>query len=133
MKLQLIIYNVFRKLATEIKCFCLFATHYHELTQLESLHPNVIVNSHAEASVLNDQLVLLHKIVPGPATQSLGLHVARLAGLPESVIKVYLYIVSNNAALVNTTYRLNYFKFRQRIVFPTSRYLQVFCVFISII
>ncbi|CAH0720022.1 unnamed protein product, partial [Brenthis ino] len=82
-----IAWAIAEKLATEIQCFCLFATHYHELTQLPSLHPNVIVNSHAEASVLNGQLLLLHKILPGPATHSLGLHVAKLAGLPDSVIK----------------------------------------------
>ncbi|CAG5028212.1 unnamed protein product [Parnassius apollo] len=82
-----IAWAIAEKLATESKCFCLFATHYHELTRLPSLHPGVIVNSHAEASVVNDQLVLLHKIVPGPATHSLGLHVAKLADLPESIIK----------------------------------------------
>ncbi|CAK1585401.1 unnamed protein product [Parnassius mnemosyne] len=82
-----IAWAIAEKLATEAKCFCLFATHYHELTRLPSLHPGIIVNSHAEASVVNDQLVLLHKIVPGPATHSLGLHVAKLADLPESIIK----------------------------------------------
>nr|XP_026489789.1 DNA mismatch repair protein Msh2 [Vanessa tameamea] len=82
-----IAWAIAEKLATEIKCFCLFATHYHELTRLASLHPNVIVNSHAEASVVDQQLVLLHKILPGPATQSLGLHVAKLADLPDSIIQ----------------------------------------------
>lgn len=77
-----------RELATKSKCFCLFATHYHELTRLPSLHPGVIVNSHAEASVVDEQLLLLHKIAPGPATQSLGLHVAKLAELPDSIIEV---------------------------------------------
>ncbi|KAI5645994.1 mutS domain V domain-containing protein [Phthorimaea operculella] len=74
-------------LATKWQCFCLFATHYHELTRLEALHPNVIVNSHASASVVDNQLILLHKIVAGPATHSLGLHVARLADLPDSIIE----------------------------------------------
>ncbi|XP_045499149.1 DNA mismatch repair protein Msh2 [Colias croceus] len=82
-----IAWAIAEKLATESKCFCLFATHYHELTRLPSLHPNVIVNSHAEASVVNQQLLLLHKIVPGPATHSLGLHVAKLADLPDSIIQ----------------------------------------------
>ncbi|XP_038213942.1 DNA mismatch repair protein Msh2 [Zerene cesonia] len=82
-----IAWAIAEKLATESKCFCLFATHYHELTRLPSLHPNVIVNSHAEASVINQQLLLLHKIVPGPATHSLGLHVAKLADLPDSIIQ----------------------------------------------
>ncbi|XP_047525278.1 DNA mismatch repair protein Msh2 [Pieris napi] len=82
-----IAWAIAEKLATESKCFCLFATHYHELTRLPSLHPNVIVNSHAEACVVDSQLLLLHKIVPGPATHSLGLHVAKLADLPESIIE----------------------------------------------
>ncbi|XP_068633954.1 DNA mismatch repair protein Msh2 [Battus philenor] len=82
-----IAWAIAEKLAVESKCFCLFATHYHELTRLPSLHPGLIVNSHAEASVVDDQLVLLHKIAPGPATHSLGLHVAKLADLPDSIIK----------------------------------------------
>ncbi|CAK1555301.1 unnamed protein product [Leptosia nina] len=82
-----IAWAIAEKLATESKCFCLFATHYHELTRLPSLHPNIIVNSHAEASVVDQQLLLLHKIVPGPATHSLGLHVAKLADLPDSIIE----------------------------------------------
>ncbi|XP_037296265.1 DNA mismatch repair protein Msh2 [Manduca sexta] len=82
-----IAWAIAEELATVCKCFCLFATHYHELTRLASLHPGVIVNSHAEASVVDQQLVLLHKIVPGPATASLGLHVAKLADLPDSIIE----------------------------------------------
>ncbi|XP_059057224.1 DNA mismatch repair protein Msh2 [Achroia grisella] len=82
-----IAWAIAEELATKCQCFCLFATHYHELTRLPNLHPGVIVNSHAEASVVNQQLVLLHKISPGPATHSLGLHVAKLAGLPDSVVK----------------------------------------------
>ncbi|XP_072932717.1 DNA mismatch repair protein Msh2 [Epargyreus clarus] len=82
-----IAWAIAEKLATESKCFCLFATHYHELTRLPSLHPGVIVNSHAEASVVNNQLLLLHKIAPGPAMHSLGLHVAKLADLPDSIIE----------------------------------------------
>ncbi|KAI8421762.1 hypothetical protein MSG28_009726 [Choristoneura fumiferana] len=82
-----IAWAIAEELATKCKCFCLFATHYHELTRLPSLHPGVIVNSHAEASVVDQQLLLLHKIAPGPATHSLGLHVAKLADLPESIIE----------------------------------------------
>ncbi|XP_048485352.1 DNA mismatch repair protein Msh2 [Plutella xylostella] len=82
-----IAWAIAEELATKTKCFTLFATHYHELTRLPSLHPGVIVNSHAEASVVDDQLVLLHRISGGAATQSLGLHVARLADLPDSIIE----------------------------------------------
>ncbi|XP_026748711.2 DNA mismatch repair protein Msh2 [Galleria mellonella] len=82
-----IAWAIAEELATKCQCFCLFATHYHELTRLPNLHPGVIVNSHAEAFVVDQQLLLMHKISSGPATHSLGLHVAKLAGLPESVIK----------------------------------------------
>ncbi|KAJ8723319.1 hypothetical protein PYW08_003231 [Mythimna loreyi] len=82
-----IAWAIAEELATKSKCFCLFATHYQELTRLASAHPGVIVNSHAEASVVNGQLLLLHRIAPGPALHSLGLHVAKLADLPESIIE----------------------------------------------
>ncbi|VVD05438.1 unnamed protein product [Leptidea sinapis] len=82
-----IAWAIAEKLATDSKCFCLFATHYHELTRLPAAHPLVIVNSHAEASVVDQQLLLLHKIKPGAATHSLGLHVAKLADLPDSIIQ----------------------------------------------
>ncbi|CAH2047203.1 unnamed protein product, partial [Iphiclides podalirius] len=82
-----IAWAIAEKLATECQCFCMFATHYHELTRLAALHPGLIANSHAEASVVGQQLVLLHKIVPGPAAHSLGLHVAKLADLPDSIIQ----------------------------------------------
>ncbi|XP_013173294.1 PREDICTED: DNA mismatch repair protein Msh2 isoform X1 [Papilio xuthus] len=82
-----IAWAIAEKLATECKCFCLFATHYHELTRLAALHPGVIVNSHAQASVVDGQLLLLHRIQPGAAPHSLGLHVAKLADLPDSIIQ----------------------------------------------
>ncbi|KOB65176.1 DNA mismatch repair protein Msh2 [Operophtera brumata] len=57
---------------------------------IADLHPALIVNSHAEASVVRDQLLLLHRIAPGAAARSLGLHVARLAHLPPSIIETSL-------------------------------------------
>ncbi|KPJ19814.1 DNA mismatch repair protein Msh2 [Papilio machaon] len=82
-----IAWAIAEKLATESQCFCLFATHYHELTRLEAQHPGVIVNSHAQASVVDGQLLLLHRIQPGAAPHSLGLHVAKLADLPDYIIQ----------------------------------------------
>ncbi|PZC73981.1 hypothetical protein B5X24_HaOG208470 [Helicoverpa armigera] len=82
-----IAWAIAEELATKSQCFCLFATHYQELTRLASTHPGVIINSHAEASVVNGQLLLLHRIAPGPAMHSLGLHVAKLADLPDSIIE----------------------------------------------
>ncbi|XP_063826756.1 DNA mismatch repair protein Msh2 isoform X2 [Ostrinia nubilalis] len=82
-----IAWAIAEELATKCQCFCLFATHYHELTRLPAALPGRVVNSHAEAAVADQQLILLHKIAPGPATHSLGLHVARLADLPDSIIE----------------------------------------------
>ena len=62
-----------------------FATHYHELTQLSELLPGVR-NYNVAVSEEGGQVVFLHKIVPGGADKSYGIHVAELAGLPRSVI-----------------------------------------------
>ncbi|MCP5469416.1 MAG: DNA mismatch repair protein MutS [Chlamydiales bacterium] len=64
----------------------LFATHYWELTQLESLIPGA-VNYHASVEEWNEEIVFLHKIVQGGADKSYGIHVARLAGLPLTVVR----------------------------------------------
>lgn len=55
-----------------IKCFCLFATHFHELTSIEHEHPKVIRNFHVDALPVDDQLVLLYKLKPGVCDQSFG-------------------------------------------------------------
>ncbi|WP_367333894.1 DNA mismatch repair protein MutS [Lentilactobacillus sp.] len=63
----------------------LFSTHYHELTALdESL--NRLRNVHVGATESNGELVFLHKIQPGPADKSYGIHVAKLAGLPNGLL-----------------------------------------------
>jgi DNA mismatch repair protein MutS len=72
-------------LARRIECLCLFATHYFELTELgEQLH---IANAHVAAREINGELILLHQVQAGPASQSHGLQVAKLAGIPAAVIK----------------------------------------------
>ncbi|MDH7485343.1 MAG: LAGLIDADG family homing endonuclease [Anaerolineae bacterium] len=63
----------------------LFATHYHELTELARLLPRVR-NYNVAVAGEGDQIVFLHKIVPGSADRSYGIHVAQLAGLPRVVI-----------------------------------------------
>jgi DNA mismatch repair protein MutS len=63
----------------------LFATHYHELTDLADGLPGV-VNAHVTAQEWKDEIVFLHKILPGRSDRSYGIQVARLAGLPPSVI-----------------------------------------------
>jgi DNA mismatch repair protein MutS len=63
----------------------LFATHYHELTDLADALPG-IVNAHVAAREWQDGIVFLHKIVPGRSDRSYGIQVARLAGMPAPVI-----------------------------------------------
>ncbi|HKI86383.1 MAG TPA: DNA mismatch repair protein MutS, partial [Thermoanaerobaculia bacterium] len=64
----------------------LFATHYHELTELASLLPGV-VNRTMAVKEWDDKIVFLRRVIPGSADKSYGLHVARLAGVPVSVIE----------------------------------------------
>jgi len=64
----------------------LFATHYHELTQLSELLPGVR-NYNVAVSESGGSVIFLHKIVPGGADRSYGIHVAQLAGLPSPVIQ----------------------------------------------
>jgi DNA mismatch repair protein MutS len=63
----------------------LFATHYHELTDLADALPGV-VNAHVAAREWQDNIIFLHKIVPGRSDRSYGIQVARLAGMPGEVI-----------------------------------------------
>jgi len=76
---------VARALATRIRAFTLFATHYFELTALAKEIPGV-VNLHLDATEHGDDLVFLHAVREGPANRSYGLAVARLAGVPREVI-----------------------------------------------
>jgi len=64
----------------------LFATHYHELTQLADLLPGVR-NYNVAVTEADEKVVFLHKIVPGGADRSYGIHVAQLAGLPHPIIQ----------------------------------------------
>ena len=72
-------------LAKEIRAFTLFATHYFELTSLPE-QISTVQNIHLSATEHEDHIVFLHKVNPGPASQSYGIQVAKLAGVPVSVI-----------------------------------------------
>lgn len=72
-------------LATSIKAFTLFSTHYFEMTRLPSVCSSV-ANVHLSATEHDDSIIFLHRVLPGPASQSYGLQVARLAGIPRVVI-----------------------------------------------
>jgi len=67
------------------QCRTLFATHYHELTQLEE-QLNKMACKALAVQEIDDNIVFLYKIVPGGASASYGIHVAKLAGLPAPVI-----------------------------------------------
>ncbi len=68
------------------RCYTLFATHYFELTQLPQKHPGC-ANVHLSAVEHKDSIVFLHAVQEGPASQSYGLQVAQLAGVPQPVIR----------------------------------------------
>jgi DNA mismatch repair protein MutS len=69
-----------------LRAFTLFATHYFELTVLPESEP-VVANVHLNATEHNERIVFLHHVLPGPASQSYGLAVAQLAGVPGGVIQ----------------------------------------------
>jgi DNA mismatch repair protein MutS len=72
----------------------LFATHYHELTELAALLPRV-VNRTMAVKEWDERIVFLRRVVPGSADKSYGLHVARLAGLPPAVVERAGEILAN--------------------------------------
>jgi DNA mismatch repair protein MutS len=74
-----------RHIAQKIGAFTLFATHYFELTGLPEEIPSCR-NVHLDATEHGRELIFLHSVKPGPASQSYGLHVAELAGVPREVV-----------------------------------------------
>lgn len=73
-------------LNNEVGAKVLFATHFHELTDLDKTLDH-LKNIHVGATEENGKLIFLHKVLPGPADQSYGIHVAQLAGLPNKVLR----------------------------------------------
>ena len=78
----------------KISAKTLFATHYHELTELENILPRV-KNFNIVVKEWNDKIIFLRKIERGSADQSYGIQVARLAGVPDKVIKRAKQILHN--------------------------------------
>ncbi|MEW6712738.1 MAG: DNA mismatch repair protein MutS, partial [Candidatus Riflebacteria bacterium] len=80
-------WSILEYINREIKARTLFATHYHELTDLDSVHPGVFnLNVGVSTNEKTGEMVFLHKIHEGPSSKSYGIEVARLAGLPGHVI-----------------------------------------------
>jgi DNA mismatch repair protein MutS len=77
-----------------IGCRTLFATHYHELTDLANTKP-AVANYNVAVREWNEEIIFLHKILPGAADKSYGIQVARLAGLPKPVVERAKSILSH--------------------------------------
>jgi DNA mismatch repair protein MutS len=104
-----------------LKAKTLFATHYHELTDLAALLPgvrnyNVAVAEDGQA----DRVIFLHRIVPGGADRSYGIHVAQLAGLPRPVINRAQEILTQLEANGGRAVRLDEPASRQLALFPET-------------
>lgn len=81
-----IAWSVAEFIATKIKARCIFATHYHELNVMTKTYPQ-IKNYRITISEANGEIEFLRKIVQGGASKSYGIQVAKMAGLPNSVVK----------------------------------------------
>jgi DNA mismatch repair protein MutS len=81
-----IAWSVLEYVHDELKCRCLFASHYHELTTMSNFL-SALKNYTVAIEETRESILFLHKIIPGTADKSYGIHVAQLAGLPTSVVK----------------------------------------------
>ena len=97
----------------------LFATHYHELTQLSELLPGVR-NYNVAVSEADNQVVFLHKIVPGGADRSYGIHVGQLAGLPKTVVQRAQEILQQLEASSGSAVRIDPNAPKQIALFPET-------------
>ena len=94
---------IIEQIHDQIGAKTLFATHYHELTDLER-ELDHLENVHVSTLEENGQVTFLHKIAPGPADKSYGIHVAKIAGLPDNLLHRAAYILQsleNQAAQVS--------------------------------
>ena len=97
----------------------LFATHYHELTQLADLLPGVR-NYNVAVTEADGNVVFLHKIIPGGADRSYGIHVAQLAGLPRPVIQRATEIMADLEKSSGQAIRINPHAAQQVALFPET-------------
>ncbi|RPI33658.1 MAG: DNA mismatch repair protein MutS, partial [Chloroflexota bacterium] len=97
----------------------LFATHYHELTQLADLLPGVS-NYNVAVSESEGRVVFLHKIVAGGADRSYGIHVGQLAGLPQPVVQRATEILRQLEASSGKAVKINPHAAQQMALFPET-------------
>lgn len=90
-------------LAKETKSFTLFATHFHEITELANM-VSTVKNSHMYAIVENENFILLYQVRSGIMDKSFGIYVAKLANFPEDVVKV-----SSNISFITRQNQIIYF------------------------
>ena len=102
-----------------LRAHTLFATHYHELTQLSDLLPGVRTYNVA-VSEADGKVVFLHKIIPGGADRSYGIHVAQLAGLPRPVIQRANEILAQLEASSGKAVKINPMAAQQMALFPKT-------------
>jgi len=101
-------------IANKIRCKTLFSTHYHELTDMENNLSN-LKNKHVSAVEENGNITFLHKVKDGSVDKSYGINVAKLAGLPDevikradSILKVYEGKEKKKDTYIQTTIPLNF-------------------------
>ncbi|MCK5221010.1 MAG: DNA mismatch repair protein MutS, partial [Candidatus Aminicenantes bacterium] len=109
----------------------LFATHYHELTELSDVLGSV-KNYHISVREWDDNVVFLHKIVPGATDQSFGIHVAKIAGVPPAVIERAKDILLNlekkeldRMVKDRLSGKIDLVPEKQKILFPDDKELKV--------
>ncbi len=103
----------------QLRAKTLFATHYHELTQLADLLPG-IRNYNVAVSEADNKVVFLHKIIPGGADRSYGIHVAQLAGLPAPVIGRANEIMAELEKTSGRAVKINPQAAQQAMLFPET-------------
>ncbi len=103
----------------QLRAKTLFATHYHELTQLADLLPGVR-NYNVAVTEADGKVVFLHKIVPGGADRSYGIHVAQLAGLPRPVIQRAGEIMAELEKTSGKAVKINPHAAQQAALFPET-------------
>jgi len=103
----------------DLKASTLFATHYHELTQLADLLPGVR-NYNVAVSESDGKVIFLHKIIPGGADRSYGIHVAQIAGLPRPVIQRANEILQQLEKTSGNTIEQNSTSRQQLALFPEN-------------